>query len=294
MTRRDLLARIATFPIVTENLVDDILAGDFRSIFRGQGIEFDEVRPYERGDDARSIDWNVSARFGAPYLKVYREERELTVFVILDTSASMDTGGGQLSRREQSILAAALVILSAERAGERVGGLLFDGASRRFFKPRKGRSHAMALIEASLCAEGTGSGPSQVHALAGALAGSARILKRRSLVVVVSDFACADWERDIGHLARKHDVIAVRISDPTDDEMPDAGLVLMGDAESGAELHAPTGFGSFREAWNLERRERKESWLNSCRRRSVACLDLSTEEDAVSALGGFFRHRRRA
>lgn len=294
MTRRELLERIATFPLATEALVDDLLSGDYRSVFRGQGIEFDEVRPYERGDDARSIDWNVSARFGSPYLKLYREERELTVFALLDVSASMDTGGGPLSRRDQGTLAAALIALSAEQAGERFGGLIFDGEARRFFVPRKGRAHAMAFVEAAVSAEARGFGPSQVRALGNALQGTARILKRRSLVVVVSDFACADWERDLGVLSRRHDVIAVRVSDPTDEALPDAGLVLLRDEETGSVLPAPTGFSSFREAWNLERRERRESWLAACRRRSVACVDLSTDDDAVGVLGRFFGSRRRA
>lgn len=294
MNRRELLERIATFPLVTESLVEDLLSGDYRSVFRGQGIEFDEVRPYERGDDARSIDWNVSARFGSPYLKLYREERELTVFVLLDTSASMDTGGGPLSRRDQGTLAAALIALSAERAGERLGGLLFDGESRRFFVPRKGRAHAMAFIEAAVSSEARGFGPSQVGALGAALAGTARILKRRSLIVVVSDFACADWERDLGVLARRHDVVAVRLTDPTDGDFPAAGLVLLADEETGATLAAPTGFASFREAWAAERREREEAWLSACRRRSVACVNLSTDQDAVGVLGRFFGSRRRA
>ena len=114
------------------------------------------------------------------------------------------------------------------------------------------------------------------------------------MVVVVSDFACADWERDLGVLSRRHDVIAVRVSDPTDEALPDAGLVLLRDEETGSVLPAPTGFSSFREAWNLERRERRESWLAACRRRSVACVDLSTDDDAVGVLGRFFGSRRRA
>ena len=294
MNRRELLARIATFPLVTDELADDLLSGDFRSIFRGQGIEFDEVRHYERGDDVRSIDWNVSARFGSPYVKMFREERELTVFVILDSTASMDSGGGALSRREQAVLALSLLVLSAERAGERVGALIYDGDSRRFFSPKKGRSHAMAIVEAAVTSSARERGASLVRSLGRALSGSARVLKRRSLVVVVSDFMCSDWERDLGHLSRKHDVVAFRVSDPVDSAMPDAGLVLMRDPETGAELRAPTGYASFRGAWAYSHRERTEAWQASCSRHGVPSVDLSTKDDAVVVLSRFFGGRRRA
>ncbi len=295
MTRRELLARIATFPLVTDELADDLLSGDFRSIFKGQGIEFDEVRHYEPGDDVRSIDWNVSARFGSPYVKMFREERELTVFVVLDSTASMDSGGGgALTRRDQATLAVALLALSAERAGERVGALIYDGDTRRFFRPRKGRSHAMAIVEAAVSSSAVERGAGLNRALGRALAGAARVLKRRSLVVVVSDFVCTDWERDLGHLSRRHDVVAFRITDPVDLEMPDAGLVAMRDPETGTEIRAPTGFSSFRDAWAENHRERTAAWQSSCARHGVPSLDLSTDDDAVVALSRFFSSRRRA
>ncbi len=294
MDRRELLARIATFPLVTDELADDLLSGDFRSIFKGQGIEFDEVRRYELGDDARSIDWNVSARFGSPYVKLFREEREISVFVILDSTASMDTGGDALSRREQAALTTALLVLSAERAGERVGALIYDGGRRRYFVPRKGRPHAMAIIEAAVSSSASERGAAAFRSLGRALVGAARILKRRSLVAVVSDFMCADWERDLGGLARRHDVVAFRVSAPSDAAMPDAGLVTMTDPETGETIRAPTGFASFRAAWSERHRDRTEEWRASCARHGVPALDLSTEEDAVRALSRFFRARKRA
>jgi len=294
VTRRDILARIATFPLVTDELADDLLSGDFRSIFKGQGIEFDEVRHYESGDDVRSIDWNVSARFGSPYVKMFREERELTVFVILDSTASMDSGGGALSRREQAIFATALLVLSAERAGERVGALIYDGDARRFFAPRKGRAHAMAIVEAAVSSTAHERGASLVRSLGRALAGSARILKRRSLVAIVSDFMCAEWERDLGFLSRKHDVVAFRVSDPVDTAMPDAGLVRMMDGETGMRTRAPTGFASFRDAWTQWHNERTEACRTACSRNGVPCIDLSTDDDAVLVLSRFFGARRRA
>ncbi|GAB1481862.1 DUF58 domain-containing protein [Treponema sp.] len=290
MTRHELLKRISTFPLVARELANDLLSGDFRSVFKGQGIEFDEVRRYERGDDVRSIDWNVSARFGAPFVKLYREERELTVFIVLDISASMASGGGPLSRREQATLAAALIALSAERAGERLGAILFDAELGKLFRPRKGRSHAMAIVEAALSVQTKALG----SALGRALIGASRLLKRRSLVVVISDFLCSDWEKDFAHLARHHDVAAIRISDPSDYQMPDAGLVLMKDPETGAELQAPTGFASFRGAWAGWHEDRRSSWRTSCQRRGASCLELSTADDPIAALRRFFGSRRQA
>ncbi len=290
MDRRALLQRISTFPLIAEELAEDLLSGDFRSVFKGQGIEFDEVRRYERGDDVRSIDWNVSARFGSPFVKLYREERELTVFLVLDVSASMDSGGGELSRRDQATLVTALVTLSAERAGERIGAAFFDENLGRVFPPRKGRPHAMAIVDAALEERPLGRG----SALGRALVGAARLLKRRSLVVVVSDFLCSDWEAELGTLSRRHDVVAIRITDPVDEEMPDAGLVFMRDPETGVELRAPTGFSSFREAWGGWHADRGAAWRTTCVRRGVAWLELSTADDPVVSLARFFGSRRRA
>ena len=150
MDRHELLAKITTLPLAARGLAEDLLSGDFRSVFKGQGIEFDEVRRYETGDDIRSIDWNVSARFGTPYVKMYREEREMTVCLILDNSASMHGASGSLSRWEQGVIAAALIAFSAEQAGQRVSAVFFDREIRTIFPPRKGRPHTMAMISAAI------------------------------------------------------------------------------------------------------------------------------------------------
>jgi uncharacterized protein (DUF58 family) len=305
MDRRDLLRKINTFPIVARDLAEDLLAGDFRSVFRGEGIEFDEVRRYEIGDDVRSIDWNVSARFGLPYVKMYREERELTVALVLDCSASMRSGEGAsaagakpdrstLTRYDQGVLAAALIAFSAERAGQRVGALFFDQETRTIFSPRKGRSHVMAVISAALSPAGAGKGSS----LGTALSGIGRLLKRRSLVVVISDFLSVNWERELGDLCKKHDVIALRITSPLDTAMPKAGLLTMEDGETGLRIHAPTGFAAFRSAWAQWHEDRSAVWRAICRRSGAAMLELSTAGDAPAALARFFggrwsRSRRR-
>jgi uncharacterized protein (DUF58 family) len=284
MDRHELFGKISTFPFVAWDLAEDLLSGEYRSIFKGSGVEFDEVRPYEAGDDVRSIDWNVSARFGTPFVKMYREERELTVCIVLDCSASMRSGSGVLTRYEQGVLAAALLAFSAERAGQRVGAVFFDEEILRVFSPRKGRAHIMALVSAALDA-GSGKGGS---GLGRALEGTGRFLKRRSLVALISDFFCANWERELKGLCGDHDVIALRITDPLDLDMPGAGLLSMKDAETGLSIHAPTGFSAFRSAWVEWHKEREDLWRAICRRSGAAAMELSTAEDAAAVLSRFF------
>jgi uncharacterized protein (DUF58 family) len=280
------LRKINTFSLVAGGLAEDLLSGDFRSIFKGQGIEFDEVRRYETGDDIRAIDWNVSARFGTPYVKMYREEREITVFILLDGSMSMYAA---TRRYEQALLAAALTAFSAERSGQRVGAVFFDRRITSVFSPRKGRAHIMAMISAALGRRPSGRGSD----LGAALAGAGRILKRRSLVVIISDFLCLNWEKELGNLCGAHDVIALRITAPLDTELPDLGLLSLRDDETGRRVYAPTGLPSFRAAWSEWQKERRTLWRTVCRSRGAAAAELSTGEDAAAVLRRFFGGRKR-
>ncbi|MDR2445311.1 MAG: DUF58 domain-containing protein [Spirochaetaceae bacterium] len=290
MERYELLRRINTFPLAAATLANDLLSGDFRSVFRGNGIEFEEVRRYEQGDDIRFIDRNVSARFGTPYVKLYREERELTVFVLLDCSASMfSSGKSNVSRFEQALLATALVGFSAERAGQRFGALFFDNEMRRLFKPGKGRHHLMVVISRALEARPRAHG----SVLSAAIRAAGTLLKRRSLVVLVSDFRCSGWDDELRAIAGKHDFIAVRITDPFDHDFPNLGLLTVEDPESGKTVQAPGGFSSFRAAWREWNDRQTASWAASCRRLGIARLGLSTEDDAPSVLKSFFQGRRR-
>ena len=291
MDRHELLNRISTFPLAARGLAEELLSGDYRAVFKGQGMEFDEVRHYEPGDDVRSIDWNVSARFGTPYVKMYREEREMTVCIILDNSASMHTTGGSessgsdVNRYEQAVLAAALIAFSAEQAGQRISMIFFDREISKIIPPRKGRSHTMALISAAL--EGRplekGSG------LGKALTGAERLLKRRSLVIIISDFLCVDWEQEIGDLSRRHDVISIKISGPLDKEMPGSGLLSLEDPETEFKLTASSSFSSFRSAWSSWHEEKVRLWEAICRRSGAAYLELSTADDAPTVLMRFFK-----
>ena len=289
MDRTELLRKITSLTLHSASLAEDLLSGGFRSVFRGNGIEFDEVRRYEPGDDVRSIDRNVSARFGTPYIKLYREERELCVCLIIDCSASMFSGGSaQLSRYEQAVITAALIAFSAEHAGQRLCALFFDNEARNIFKPRRGRAHTLALLSSALNAAPCGKGTS----LAAAIQAARGLLKRRSLIVFISDFLASGWERDFGALCLKHDCIAIRINDPIEDTFPRAGLIPVEDAETGRLILAASNSPSFQTAWREWQRERRQAWSAVCKSRGAAELEISTEDEAAVSLQRFFLSRR--
>jgi len=264
------------------SLAEGMRAGSFKSAFRGRGVDFDGVREYERGDDIRSIDWNVTARMGKPFVKLWREERELVVFVVLDLSLSMHAGSR--SRRDQAVEAAALIAFAAEQTSSPLGSVVFDGAVGPVFKPRVGKDQVLAVVSSfdHFAPRERGS------ALASALAGAARALRNRSLVVAISDFRVDGYEKELGILARKHDVLAVRVVSPTDEALPDAGYLPFRDPETGVAVSYPTSSRAFREAWAREHREGIHRWEHLAARRGVANLVLSTEDDAALVLTRFF------
>ena len=293
METGELLRNIINLPLASRGLADEMLAGNFRSIFKGQGMEFDEARHYEPGDDIRSIDWNTSARFGFPFVKMFREERELTILILLDVSPSMHRGN--ISRRglspyEQALVSTALIAFSAERTEQQVGALFFDREIEKVFTPRKGRKSLMALVITALQYQ------NNVHPrraqygsdIASALTGANKLLKKRALVVLISDFYSVNWEQEMGNLCRKHDCIALRICDPR--ALPFSGLTTLEDPETGIRIEAPAGFDSFKESWLQWQKERSSHWESLCKKCGASFMELSTEADAPSALIKFFGH----
>jgi len=292
METSDLLRNIINLPIISSGLAEEMLAGNFRSIFKGQGMEFDEARHYEPGDDIRSIDWNASARFGYPFVKMYREERELTILILLDISPSMFRGNiarQGLSPYEQGLLSAALIAFSAEHTGQQVGAFLFDKDIEKVFPPRKGRRHILSLIMAALQYQNSvlpRRNPQYGSDIKAALTGAQRILKKRSLVVVISDFYSINWEQELGYLCKKHDCLALRITSPQ--ELPYPGLITLEDPETGIRIEAPAGINSFKEGWTQWHEERSTHWEAMCKKSGAAYLELSSEADAPAALIKFF------
>jgi uncharacterized protein (DUF58 family) len=294
METSDLLRTIINLPLFSRGLADEMLAGNFSSIFKGQGMEFDEARHYEPGDDIRSIDWNASARFGVPFVKMYREERELTILVLLDISPSMHrTHIAQqgLSPYEQALICAALIAFSAEHTGQQVGAFLFDRDIEKVFPPRKGRKAIMSIVMSALQYQNNILPRRSNYGsdIASALTGAQRLLKKRSLVVLISDFYSINWEQEMDSLCRKHDVIAIRICDP--DELPFQGLITLEDPETGVRIEAPAGLDSFKGSWTNWLEEKSAHWESQCKKSGAAFLKLSTETDAPSALIKFFGSR---
>ena len=310
MNTRELFSRIARLPITAEGLATNMLAGSFRSVFRGQGMEFDEARHYQWGDDAKSIDWNASTRLGTPFVKVFREERELSVMLLLDASASMHSGiarpwgsvGGdqRLSPYEQALIATALIAFSAERSGQRVGAFLFDREVERMFPPRKGRLGVLAFVSGALRLHmpkpvARKPLPNEMRGsnILAAISAAGRLLKRRSMIVLASDFLSVGWEQEMGRLSRRHDVVAARVYDPRESDVPDMGLLSVADPETGERISAPTGSASFREAWSAWHSNRADLWQKLCRRAGATPLELPVTADAAAVLTRFFGSRAR-
>src|SRR5439155_3278749 len=229
----ELIRKIRRIEITTRRAVLDTLAGGYHSVFKGRGMAFSEVRPYQPGDEIRSIDWNVTARMGEPFVKVFAEERELTALIAVDRSASQDAGLAKQSKAEVAAEIAALLVFSALENGDRAGLLLFTDRVERFVPPRRGRKHGLRLISEALAFRRRGRGTD----VALALRDVTRLLRRRAVVFVVSDFLASDYEAALAVCARRHDVIPVVVSDPVEDELPAealSGLWPVADSETGA------------------------------------------------------------
>jgi uncharacterized protein (DUF58 family) len=276
--------------------------GDFRSVFRGKGIEFDSLREYYPEDDARLVDWSATARIGKPFVRTYREDRSLTVFLVVDVSPSMDQGSGALSKLDEAVLVSSLVAYAAQLRGLPVGCLLFADGIKGSLPPRRGKAHALAVAScASAPASGTASGAARGATrgagqrptdLALALRTVSQVLKRRSLVLILSDFRAEAWAKPLGELARKHDAVAVRISDRSDLELPRAGSFFAADPETGAKAWLPLGSTAYRERWRSGGRARRKADLEACARARVSVLEIGTEEDPALKLLEFFERRR--
>ncbi len=281
--------KVRQIEIVAARLVDQLLGGNYRSVFRGQGIEFDEVREYVPGDDVRAIDWNVTSRMGVPHTKIFREERELILFLLVDVSASLGAGSGQVGKSELAALLFAILSLSAVKNNDRVGAAFFSDRIERWIPPAKGRKHILTLIHELLTLEPAGRGSDLDLALKGVY----KNLKRRGICVVVSDFRCSGYWDTLSLVARRHDCIAVKVMDPADTDYPPTGLAELEDPESGATLLAPGFSAVFRRRYNRFWQEEHERWIERLRRTGVETLPVNTSADPGEALRRFFQSRRR-
>jgi uncharacterized protein (DUF58 family) len=291
MLSPDLIRKIRHIEIRTKRLVNDSFAGEYHSVFKGRGMAFDEVRPYQFGDEIRTIDWNVTARTGEPHVKRYVEERELTVMLLVDASASEDFGTVRRFKRELAAELAAVLSFAATTNNDRVGLLIFTDAVELYIPPRKGRRHVLRLIRELLAFHPRGKGTD----IRLALDTANRLLKRRSIVFLVSDFM-ADPESYRTSLAianRRHDVVAVDLHDPLEVEMRDVGLLALEDPETGDVVWADTSSEAWRNAYRGRMQSRSAAKTRLFRQAAVDRIGIGTDHDTAAPLTAFFRERAR-
>jgi len=284
-----ILGKIRRLELRTRRLVNSGFAGQYHSVFKGQGMNFEEVREYTPGDEIRSIDWNVTARMNAPYIKKFTEEREMTVMLLVDVSASGTYGSVQLSKREMAAEVAAILAFSAINNNDKVGLLLFSDRTELFIPPKKGRQHILRLIREMLYFQPEGTGTD----LGAALDKMNRMLARRAVVFVISDFLSPDFSRPLASSSRRHDVVAMPVTDPGEDALPDVGRVAFEDAETGELVEVDTGSRRVREAFAEASVRRRKELEKLCAARRVDVVPLSTDRDYLLSLRLFFEKRER-
>ncbi len=287
MITPELLAQVRRLTIRSRRAVEEVFSGAYRSAFRGQGLEFAEVREYVPGDDIRAIDWNVTARAGKPFVKRFHEERELTVIVAIDLSGSLAFGSRARIKRETAAEAGALVALAAARNRDRVGLLLFTDRIELYLPPSKSRARALRLVREMVAFEPAGRGTD----LGGALAFLARVLRRRAILFVVSDWMADNFDRPLRHLARRHELVSLEVSDPFETEPPPTGLVLTRDLESGRSAWLDLGARRPRSEWRASQARRARTLTDLLLRGRAGRIALSTEAPAAPALIRHFEAR---
>ncbi len=323
MLTAEIVRRVRQIQVRTGRQVADVLAGEYVSVFKGRGMEFDEVRPYVPGDDVRTIDWNVTARSGAPFVKRFVEERQLTVMLLVDVSRSQDFGSAERSKREAAAELSALIAFSAIQNDDKVGLLLFHGETETFIPPRKGQRHALRVIR-EVIARGAGEGgstgsearaepaasplrrrfglglgrasrrdPRRATNVGAALEHCRRMLPRRAVIFLVSDLIDDGWQKPLRHANRRHDVVCVLVEDARERASAPAGLLTLEDAETGRTEVVDTGSAAFREAADRAAAARVTGVEADLRSAGVDLVRIDAAGDVVDPLIAFFRMRQR-
>src|SRR5215475_6497877 len=286
-TTTEILKKIRALEIKTRGLVETAIAGDYHSVFKGRGMNFEDVREYQPGDEIRTIDWNVTARMGTAFVKKFTEERELTVMLVVDVSASGNFGSTTQSKRELAAEVACLLAFSAIRNNDKVGLLLFSDQVELFIPPKKGRSHTLRLIREILFfqPQGRGTAPSL------ALDYLNHVVTRRSVVFFISDFQAEDFSRALTITSRRHDFIAVRIDDEREERLPDVGIITLEDAETGEQIEINTGDRRTRTRFSEAAYAQRAEVTHNLRRNNIDAISLRTGDDYLPALRSFFKQR---
>lgn len=286
---QDSLVKKASYlRIVARDLAEGMKNGNFRSLYKGQGIEFSGVREYIRGDDVRSIDWNVTARMGRPYVKVFEEERELQILLIVDTSSSMQLGTGKKTKYEVAAETSALLTIAAEMNACPLGAILFDGAINFSCRPQLGRERTMLVLKHLDTVNET---PVQGSVLSNAMTGAGKMLQKRSLVFIISDFRSSNWEKPLISLAHTNDVVAIRIQDKLDEELPKIGSIPFIDCETEETMVLPSNSEKFRKDWKLYNESLVRKWQEICLKHGVTPAILRTKDDPLQILSNIFAQK---
>lgn len=289
MLPREILRHIRRLQLRARRAVEDMLGGEYHSVFKGAGIAFDEVRAYQPGDDVRAIDWNVTARMGQPFIKRFVEERELTVILLVDASGSTGFGSRERLKRELAGELAAVLAFSAASNNDRVGLIQFTSRVEHFVPPGKGSRHVLRIIRDILFHEAVGRGTS----LAEGLDFLNRVQRRRAVVFLFSDFFDQGYEKAMKRAARRHDLIAVRLGDPLEDALPSAGLLELQDAETGERHLVDSGSEAVRQAYASAAALRLDQFQKLRRATGTDLIEVTTAGDHLDALMRFFRQRER-
>ncbi|CAN5381924.1 DUF58 domain-containing protein [soil metagenome] len=291
MTRdpKEILKKIRRLELRTRRLVNSSFAGQYHSVFKGRGMNFDEVREYAPGDEIRSIDWNVTARMNTPYVKKFTEEREMTVMLLVDVSASGTFGSVELSKRELAAEVAAILAFSAIINNDKVGLLLFSDTVELFIAPKKGRMHILRLIREMLYFEPKGTKTN----LSVALEYLNKVITRRAVVFAISDFIAPEYTKALTVASRRHDVVALPVVDPGEETLPDVGLVTFEDAETGEQIEINTSSRAVRNEFAAAEERRRKALDKLLGTRGVDVVPLATNEDYLIPLRMFFEKRER-
>ena len=287
METSDIIKKVRKIEIKTRGLSNHLFAGEYHSAFKGRGMSFSEVREYQYGDDIRSIDWNVTARFDKPYIKVFEEERELTVIILVDVSGSLDFGSEETTKRDFVTEIAACLSFSAISNNDKIGVILFSDRIEKFIPPKKGRQHILRIIRELLTFKPEGTGTNAAMALQYLTS----VIKKRSTVFMISDFVCEDFSDALRIAGHKHDLLALNVYDKREMDFPNVGLVYMEDAVSGKKMLVDTSNSTVRENLKRAAEKRRENLANTFLRAGVQDVAIANGDDYVKPLIKLFKSR---
>ncbi len=292
METKELLKKVRQIELSIRGVVNEVFAGEYHSVFKGRGMEFAEVREYQLGDDVRTIDWNVSARMDHPYVKIFDEERELTVMILFDVSSSESFGSRSQMKGDVAIEIAALLASSAIRNNDKVGLIIFSDRIEKFVAPRKGRKHILRVIRELLYFAISGDVKASARTdIAVALEYMNQILKRRATVFLISDFMAESFEKDLQIANRRHDLVAIRLIDPLEERLPQVGLIELEDLETGENLLLDTSYAEIRESVSENALAQKSLLEKMFKSIGIDFIDIYTHQSYIKPLSRFFRVR---